>query len=129
MKRTIEWPPRLVRGGVAMTPAESDAEAEQGVALRQLIALRLQDATSANPWNQAELLGIDDRAFAASTSAGLATLESEIRRHFAELEGARRARLVELTSSRDRDGRVVVSVVYDNLEIGTRQRLETSRAA
>jgi hypothetical protein len=126
MRRTIEWPPRVVGGRLAMTPDPDTDPADPGLSLRQIVRLSCLPGRSTNAFNDADRLGVDDATWSAQNSAGEATMREGIVRQFARLERERRARLVELSFTRSRTGELGVRVSYEDLESGTRQEMEAS---
>lgn len=128
MKRSIQWPPRVVGGRLQMTPdPEDDLVVDRTVALRQLIALSVQDGRSGNPWNTADQLGVNDATFAPATIATQATIKAQVKRQFGRLERERRARLVAVTVAPGQPGELRVDITYIDLETQERLNMEIAR--
>lgn len=128
-KRTITWPPVVEGGRLSMTAdptGAADADA-RGAALRQVIRLRLGDGYSTNGFNAPDRLGIADPTFGAASVSGLATIRSEVVRHFRALERERRAKLVTVAVDPGQAGTVTVRIEYEDLETGGRDRMELAR--
>lgn len=131
MRRTLVWPPALAGGGLRMTPdprtaTTSGAPLDQ--ALRQLVALAVQDGRSQNPF--APPLGVDPPAFAPASTAAATAIRAAVEARFRGLERSRRARLLDCVVGRPREvGALAVQsirVVYEDLETGARQDMEVS---
>ena len=127
MKRTIRWPPKVRGGRLPMTEDPESDPLDADAALRQIIRLNLLDGTSGNPWGgQAGGAGLQDQTFARNAPTTKAVIRSKVRRVFQSLERTHRAKLVGLEFPRDPDrpARLVVRIVYSNLETGGRQSME-----
>lgn len=125
MKRTLRWPISVV-GGRAQLTADPDApNADPDDALGQVIALRLLDNRSGNPFDVRAGLQFDP-TFQRFDGAAMAQVDAAVRAQFRELESSRRARLVSLTMTHA-DGVLDLQIEYVNLETGLRRGLEVSR--
>lgn len=123
MKRSLHFPLRVTGGRLVMTPAPS-AGADP-TALNQILALSLLDATSTNPWNAADDLGLRDPTF-SSRRATEARVRARIRARFTRLERAKRCRLIEAALTWE-GAELRVVITYESLETGDRQQLEVRR--
>lgn len=121
-KRSIEWPPRVVGGRLAMTP-DVTTGGSPTVALGQIVALSLLDAGNANPFNATDELGVADPTFSPMSAGGQAVIRARVQKQFARLARERRARLVALAFERSEDVLTAV-LTYDDLETGGRERLQ-----
>lgn len=117
----MQWPPVYRAGRAIMTPAPEDVGRDRGRALRQLIALRVQDGASTHPWLQG--LAGDVGTWKPTDGRGMAKIRQRINDMFEALDADRRARLASL-SMRGEGGTLRISIVYEDLETGNREDLE-----
>ena len=130
--RSIRWPPVLSGGRLLMTPDPDDPRLtpeDRGIELRQLLAICVQDATGANPFNAGAGLGVRDATFSGQSNGSKAQVRARIETQFRRLEAARRARLTDVTFAKgEAAGELLVQITYEDLETGSRQRLEQALA-
>lgn len=110
-----------------MTPDPADPDAASDVALRQLVAIAVQDGRSGNPFQGP--LGVPDPTWRSTGNRDAAALRAQIQERFRALERARRARLVSVSvsvSAQTGYAGQKVGIVYENLETGGREQMEVS---
>ena len=121
MRRSIVWPPKVVAGRLAMHPDPASVTADPNVAVGQIVALGCLDATSTNPWNTAEQLGIEEQAFRPDDGA----LRAGVKRRFRQWERERRARLIAVEAKKS-GSETRIRIEYENLETSERLDMELS---
>lgn len=121
MKRTLRWPIVVTNGRAELTADPDAPGADPDDALGQLIALRLLDNRSGNPFDKRAGLQFDP-TFQVFDGAARAAVDAAIRAQFRDLETSRRARLSSLVLT-FRDGVLDAQIEYMNLETGLRRGL------